>query len=108
MLLVAAGIAAAVIYLAGLAEPLIAALIGLNVGSLMLCGYDKMQAQAGRLRIPEVVLYAAALAGGALGLLAGMKLFRHKTAKASFQFYLLLILTVQIVVLKSLIGSIRP
>ena len=101
--LAACALSTGVIYGAQLVGLRIAILGGLNCGALRLCGFDKLQARRGSLRVPEVVLYGAALAGGALGLLAGMRLFRHKTSKASFQFYLVLILGLQIVVLKSLV-----
>lgn len=48
-------------------------------------GLDKALAKLGRLRVPERVLLALSFAGGTLGALAGMKLFRHKTAKSSFR-----------------------
>ena len=50
---------------------------------LMYC-LDKWKAKSGRWRIPEKVLLLAAFAGGSVGALAGMMMFRHKTKKAKF------------------------
>lgn len=49
------------------------------------CGADKYFAVKGRWRVPErTLLLCALLPGGPFGALAGMRLFRHKTRKASF------------------------
>jgi uncharacterized membrane protein YsdA (DUF1294 family) len=42
-------------------------------------GIDKYKAQHKRWRIPEAFLLGVGFCGGAIGALAGMKLFRHKT-----------------------------
>lgn len=47
-------------------------------------GLDKGRARSGKWRIPERTLLLLALAGGSLGALAGMLMFRHKTRKAKF------------------------
>lgn len=47
-------------------------------------GLDKCRARSGKWRIPERTLLLLALAGGSLGALAGMLMFRHKTRKAKF------------------------
>lgn len=49
-----------------------------------LYGYDKMQARRHALRVPEISLLVVGVAGGCGGALAGMFLFRHKTAKLKF------------------------
>jgi len=58
----------------------------INVGTLLAFGYDKWQ--AGRLgkRVSELKLLLLGVLGGWLGGLLGMSVFRHKTAKGSFQF----------------------
>ena len=67
--------------------------------SFGLCAYDKTGAVKGRGRIAERTLLYSALIGGAPGLLLGMKLFRHKTKKQSFQAGLGVILLLQLVIL---------
>ncbi len=64
---------------------LYAYLIGINVATIVLYGYDKRQAIAGGGRVPELVLHLAALAGGSFGALLGQVLFRHKTKKVKFK-----------------------
>lgn len=56
-----------------------------NVFACILTGYDKFQAIRGGRRIPENMLFAIALTGGSLGILAGMLIFRHKTRHLSFR-----------------------
>ena len=64
---------------------LYAYLIAINVATMILYGYDKRQAIAAGGRVPELVLHLGALAGGSLGALLGMLLFRHKTKKLKFK-----------------------
>lgn len=56
-----------------------------NVGSAGLFAYDKMQATRGGWRVPERRLCTSAAAGGWVGGLLAMQVFRHKTKKQSFQ-----------------------
>lgn len=59
-------------------------LLGINVITFVVFGLDKGRAKAGKWRIPERTLLLLSLAGGSLGALAAMLLFRHKTRKAKF------------------------
>ena len=59
-------------------------LLGINVITFVGFGLDKGRAKAGKWRIPERTLLLLSLAGGSLGALAAMLLFRHKTRKAKF------------------------
>ena len=59
-------------------------LLTLSVVTFIAYGYDKAQAKAGGLRIPEIVLHGLALAGGFLGGWIGRAVFHHKTRKGSF------------------------
>jgi uncharacterized membrane protein YsdA (DUF1294 family) len=70
--------------------------VATSIAAFVLCGLDKRLAILGWNRIPEIVLYLAALLGGSFGLLLGMHLFRHKTQKASFQVVIVLIALLQI------------
>ncbi|QYY44461.1 DUF1294 domain-containing protein [Aneurinibacillus thermoaerophilus] len=51
----------------------------INVAGFILMGADKRRARRGLWRIKEKTLFLAALLGGAVGCLAGMYTFRHKT-----------------------------
>ena len=64
---------------------LYAYLIGINVVTILLYGYDKRQAIVGGGRVPEVILHLVALVGGSGGALVAQILFRHKTRKFSFR-----------------------
>lgn len=57
---------------------------------------DKIKARHGSRRVSEMMLWVLALAGGSLGALLGMKFFRHKTKKLSFQAGIAVILAIQI------------
>lgn len=47
-------------------------------------GVDKRRAKTGKWRIPERTLLGLTAAGGSVGALAGMIMFRHKTRKTKF------------------------
>lgn len=66
-------------------SPLVSWLASVNVVAFLFYGFDKMKAKADGLRVPENVLHGLVLFGGCVGGLGGMKLFRHKTRKGSFQ-----------------------
>ena len=59
---------------------------GTSVLAFLFFGYDKFRSQQAGRRVSEFQLIAVAALGGWLGGLAGMLMFRHKTAKASFKF----------------------
>lgn len=59
-------------------------LIAWNLFTFFLMGVDKHRAQHNRWRIPEARLLGAALAGGALGVFLGMKIFHHKMKHPKF------------------------
>jgi uncharacterized membrane protein YsdA (DUF1294 family) len=83
------------------APPLLASILALNLTTLILCGYDKAVAGSGATRVPEAVLMSCTLAGGSLGMLVGMFLFRHKIRKGLFVFLVLLIVTAHLRILKT-------
>ncbi|WP_274651450.1 DUF1294 domain-containing protein [Paenibacillus humicola] len=60
--------------------------IAINAAAFVLMGVDKARARRGdsKRRIPERRLLGFGAAGGALGAMAAMRLFRHKTKHASF------------------------
>ncbi|APC48067.1 DUF1294 domain-containing protein [Virgibacillus halodenitrificans] len=72
-------------------------LIGVNIFTYILMGMDKQKAIKKKYRIPERTFWLLSLLGGALGVLIGMKAFRHKTKHKSFQYGAPILLIVNIV-----------
>ena len=72
-------------------------LITINAAGFLLMLVDKLKAKRGAWRIPEATLLAVAAAGGSIGSLIGMKLFRHKTRHLKFTIGIPLILALQII-----------
>ncbi len=58
----------------------------LNLTTFAMMGIDKRRARHRRARIPERTLFLVAVLGGSLGILLGMKVFRHKTRHNSFRY----------------------
>lgn len=56
-----------------------------NLVTFLLYGVDKRKAQKNKWRISEKTLLGAALAGGSVGALFGMHVFRHKTKHWKFK-----------------------
>ena len=71
-------------------------LIGINVLTFLIYGVDKWKAQRDRWRIPEDTLIWLAVAGGSVGALLGMNLFRHKAKHRKFFLGIPAILLVQL------------
>ena len=67
----------------------------MNILAFCLMGIDKHSASTRQWRIPERVLFGAALLGGSAGAWAGMYLFHHKTRHWYFVVGMPLILAVQ-------------
>lgn len=64
---------------------LLAYLVVANLISFAMFGVDKQRARAGQRRISERDLLLSAAVSGTVGAWVGMSVFRHKTAKPSFQ-----------------------
>ena len=71
-------------------------LIFMNLIGFGLMGVDKQRARRRDWRIPEKVLFGAALLGGSVGAWAGMYLFHHKTRHWYFVVGMPLILAAQL------------
>ncbi len=71
-------------------------LLFVSVLAFLLMGLDKHYAKVRAWRIPEKVLFLAALAGGSVGSILGMQLFRHKTRHWYFRLGMPLILVAQV------------
>lgn len=72
-------------------------LAAVNVITFIMFGADKARAVKGRWRISEAALILAALLGGSIGALAGMRIFHHKTKHRKFTVGIPVILALQIV-----------
>ncbi len=57
----------------------------MNLIAFIMFGVDKYKASHDLWRIPESTLILFAFLGGAVGALAGMKVFHHKTRKIKFR-----------------------
>jgi len=73
-------------------------LILINVFTLTLFGYDKDMAEKNKKRVAEKTLLFFTFFGGTLGALIGMRMYKHKTNKASFQIKFLLTVIAQVIV----------
>lgn len=71
-------------------------LIAVNVLAFVLMGVDKRRAKQNAWRIPEKTLFLLAILGGALGGVAGMRLFHHKTRHWYFKYGFPLLLILQL------------
>ena len=74
-------------------------LIAVNVLAFVLMGLDKCRAKKNAWRIPERTLFLPVIFGGALGGVAGMRLFRHKTRHWTFRLGMPAILILQVAAL---------
>ena len=72
-------------------------LLVINIITIFYFGWDKMRSQIyNARRVSEKTLWILSLVGGSIGALIGMKFFRHKTKKLSFQAGIAVILVIQI------------
>lgn len=74
-------------------------LAAINAAGFLLMGLDKWKAKRNAWRIPEKTLFTAALLGGTVGVIAGMKTFRHKTRHNSFRLGMPVLLLAQVAVI---------
>ena len=79
-------------------------LLIINAVSFILMLADKMKAKKNLWRIPEKVLFLAAILGGSVGSLLGMYLFRHKTKHFSFLLGMPLIFSAQVLIVILIMG----
>lgn len=78
-------------------------LLGINVATFLLYGYDKAAARNQGLRVPERVLHGAEVLGGTPAGFIGQRVYHHKSSKSSYQITFWIIVAVQIVVLAALL-----
>ena len=70
--------------LVGVPSWLVAYLVGINLWTFLIFGYDKAQAKRCGPRTPERVLLSLAFFGGSAGAKLAQRVFRHKTRKRPF------------------------
>ena len=80
-------------------EAIVIYLAAINVITFIMFGSDKARAAKGRWRISESALILAALLGGSIGALAGMRIFHHKTKHRKFTIGIPVILALQIILM---------
>lgn len=80
-------------------EAIVIYLAAINVITFIMFGADKARAAKGRWRISEAALILAALLGGSIGALAGMRIFHHKTRHRKFTVGIPVILALQIILM---------
>ena len=68
----------------------------INLITFCVMWYDKHEAKVGQWRISEKALFMFAICGGAIGGIAGMYTFHHKTKKWYFKYGFPVILVCQI------------
>ncbi len=83
----------------------IAYLIVTNIIGFALMGIDKRRAIRNAFRVPEATLFAIAIAGGSIGSILGMLIFRHKTKHWYFKLGMPLVLVFQLLIIALLIMS---
>jgi uncharacterized membrane protein YsdA (DUF1294 family) len=59
---------------------------------------DKQKAKRNEWRVPERALWILSFVGGSLGILFGMRTFRHKTKHSSFKFGVPLTILIQLAI----------
>ena len=70
----------------------------INGIAFVMYGVDKYKSVHHKWRIPESTLLLLALAGGSIGAMLGMQVFRHKTKHLKFKYGVPLVFLAQIVV----------
>lgn len=71
----------------------------INILGFIITGIDKWLAVKNQNRISEKKLFSLALAGGTIGALVAIQVFRHKTQKAAFMLIVYGILILQLALL---------
>lgn len=77
---------------------LIYCLVAMNMIAFMMMGIDKQKAIKKQTRIRERTLFGIACFGGAIGMMIGMYMFRHKTKHLSFKLGLPIIVAIQFII----------
>ena len=73
-------------------------IVMINFVAFLAMWWDKRKASQREWRVAEATLYILGFLGGAIGILAGMFRFRHKTQKSSFQVITVLGIVVSLII----------
>lgn len=68
----------------------------INIIGFAMAFSDKRKAEKGKRRIPEATLFFVSFIGGSVGMLIGMKKFRHKTKQKRFMIGIPLMIVCQL------------
>lgn len=82
-------------------------LLIVNITAFALMGMDKRRAIRHAWRIPETALFGWAIAGGSVGAILGMYIFRHKTRHWYFKYGFPAILALQAGLLLYVLGVLK-
>ena len=74
-------------------------ILAINLITFFYFGFDKIRSRFKERRVSEKRLWTLSLIGGTIGAFFGMKYFRHKTKKVSFQIGMALILVCHILLI---------
>lgn len=74
-------------------------LLFINIFTFIAMGIDKRKAKKKKWRTPEKTLMTLAIVGGSVGMILGMKFFRHKTLHKLFSIGGPVILIMQLIIL---------
>lgn len=81
-------------------------LLAVNLYGIYIMYNDKQRAKKGTWRVPESKLFAVAMLFGSLGVMIGMKKFRHKTKHYRFVYGIPIIFIFQLLLLYKVISLI--
>ena len=81
-------------------EPLTLYLVGINLITLLVWGYDKFSSMKNSSRISEINLLLGVFLGGTLGGILGIFIFRHKISKRSFLLKFFGVAILQLIILR--------
>ena len=81
-------------------EPLTLYLVGINLITLLVWGYDKFSSMKNSSRVSEINLLLGVFLGGTLGGIFGIFIFRHKISKRSFLLKFFGVAILQLIILR--------
>lgn len=74
-------------------------IVAINIIGYVVMGRDKRKAKNHEWRVKERTIFMIGFLGGCIGILLGMKYFRHKTKHKKFIYGIPLILSIQLLII---------